>query len=574
MNNIRKRLAALSLALLTLLTPGVSGNASEQEFEIGDVTGDGIINTTDALMVLRYCCGLEELTDEQQKRADVDGSGSIDSVDAIMILQYSIGLPNVGVDDTDSEVPVTPDDTDSDDVEPDVSNGFGDNAIEDTSINVSGTNYTVPAGMTLYITADSGVKFGSTNTNVADVDGNGLVLAKKKGTTRIIALKGSRKRTINLTVTDAEPIRSVYTSPNSASLGSTVKLIATTDQTRSAVRFDVNVNGRIVSVNATEKTADDAHGIYQWTGYMTAETSGTFDVVASSEKNGLWTTCGRGKTTAFVSNSSSPSETSLNTLRASDDVIGLISKYEGCLAEAEIDPIAYGTVMNYGYGLVIYGGDMFYNNSSQSECFSDFVNEINEKIYSRYVNEYLQSNGIRYNQYQFDSLVSFVYNLGVYSLQNAGLKSVLLNCYGPSETTDDTDDDSAIVNVSTSLNIRSGPGTNYSIIGTLSSGERVTVLDPTPENEIWIKIKTEKDVVGYCSSNYLLIGASGSERNFNYINQNALINEVLAWHHAGGKCYKGLLYRRIDELEVFLYGDYAQDGYLNKHGWTYPSCIR
>ena len=56
-----------------------------------------------------------------------------------------------------------------------MSNGFGDNAIEDTSINVSGTNYTVPAGMTLYITADSGVKFGSTNTNVADVDGNGKV---------------------------------------------------------------------------------------------------------------------------------------------------------------------------------------------------------------------------------------------------------------------------------------------------------------------------------------------------------------------------------------------------------------
>ena len=88
-------------------------------------------------------------------------------------------------------------------------------------------------------------------------------------------------------------------------------------------------------------------------------------------------------------------------------------------------------------------------------------------------------------------------------------------------------------------------------------------------------VKTYSDVVGYCSSDYLIFGSSDSgERNFNYINSDDLIEEVLQWHHAGGNCYLGLLYRRIDELEVFLFAEYVQDGYLNKHSWAYPDCIR
>lgn len=583
MDSIRKRLAALSLAAVSLfqLLP-ITGSAAE-DYILGDVSNDGKISVIDALEILRYEAELSVLTERQSLAADINEDGSVNLVDALHIMRYVSNMSTNLTDPVPSDMvtpgsstqsPSSDTDTNSDsdtdnEFEPETSNGFGDNAKEDTSITVSGTSYTVPAGMTLYVTGASGVTWGSTNTNVATVDSNGLILAKKAGTVKIIALKGNSKRTVNVTVTPAEPIRTVYSSPNSAVKGSTVTFIATTDQTRTGVRFDVNINGSVQTVYATEKTADNDHGIYTWKGTLTASTAGTFDVTAYSEKNGSWTTCDNGTTTMFVSEKTSVTEPSLTTLRASDDVIKLISQYEGGISEAEYDPLAYGNVMNYGYGVTISAGTKFYNKAAMSEYFADLVNQVNENVYSKYVNEFLQTNSIKYNQYQFDSLVCFTYNLGVYSLQNSGLKSILLNCY---ESGSATTGGTATVTAS-ALNVRSGAGTNYSVIGTLANGTVVTVVDPTMVNSVWVKVKTSSGLVGYCSSNYLTFGSASGARNFNYINKNSLITEILAYHHAGGQCYWGLLYRRIDELELFLYGDYTQDGSKNKYGWTYPTCI-
>ena len=546
---------------------------------LGDVTGDGKITPTDSLLVLRYVCDLERFSELQKELADFDENGKVNSADGLLIHRKSLSIDE-NKKSSDTDKPIIPDtesekDSETASSEKDTdenSNGYGDDAEEDYSIVVSGTKYTVPAGMTLYVTCDDYVDWGSTNTAIATVDDNGLILAKKPGKVNIIALEDDCKRTIEVTVTEAEPIRTVYASPNSAAKGDTVKLIATTDQTRTNVRFDVDINGRVQTVYAQDKTADDSHGIYTWTGCIKADTSGTFDVTAYAEKNGSWGSCDNGETTMFVSSSNSSTQVSLNTLRASDDVIRMISLYEGGLTEAEYDPIAYGDVMNYGYGVVIYAGDMFYNRASMSEYFADLVNQVNERIYSRYVNEFLQEYGIKYNQNQFDALVCFVYNLGVYSLQNSGLKSVLLDCYEPTEN-DKEDNNTATVSVDGYLNVRSGPGTNYSVIGTLNNGDKVTILDPEKKNGVWLKIKTASGLEGYCSSNYLIIGSYSGDRNFNYIDEDDLIDELLAYHHAGGVCYWGLVYRRIDELEMFIYADYIQDGWQNKHGWTMPDCI-
>lgn len=589
MESIRKRLVALSLATVTLLQVPLMATATEatdtpsakssivQPYDRGDVTGDGRITLIDAMNVLRHSVGLDILEGDAKKAADVNLDERANSLDALIIQRFVAGIisdfDNINSDiiqkpNTDTDTTVTDSDIDSEETDTDI---FGGNAEEDTSITVSNTSYSVPAGMTLYVTAGSSVTWGSTNESIATVDSNGLILAKAPGTVKIVALKGDKKRTINVTVTESEAIRTVYSSPNSASKGSTVKLIATTDQTRTNVRFNVNVNGKLETVYASEKVADNEHGIYTWTGYITANTSGTFEVIASSEKNGSWTTCNNGKTTMFVSSSTSSTQVAHNTLRASDAVIEMISLYEGGLTEAEIDPLAYGTVMNYGYGVVIYAGDKFYNRASMSEYFADLVNQINENSYSSYVNNFLQENGIKYNQHQFDALVCFVYNLGVYSLQNAGLKSILLNCYEPSA--DKGDDSVATVDVNGYLNLRSGAGTNYSVIGKLYDGTKVTILDPTMVNGVWLKVKTEDGLVGYCSSDYLIFGSSSGTRNFNYIDSDELIEELLCWHHAGGNCYWGLLYRRIDELELFIQGDYTKDGYANKNYWDIPDCI-
>ena len=559
-------------------------SADGADYILGDVTGDGKLSPIDSLIVLRYVCGRESLTELQKELGDFDKNGRVNTADALLIHRKSLGIDVDITNNTDTDKRTQPDtesEKDSEvvasdneeDYNDDYSNGYGDNAEEDYSITVSGTKYSVPAGMTLYVTCDDYVDWGSTNTEIATVDDNGLILGKKPGKVNIIALEGDYKRTIEITVTPAEPVRTVYASPNSAAKGETVKLIATTDQTRTGVRFDVDIQGSVQSVYATEKTADNAHGIYTWVGYIKTNTAGSFDVTTYAEKNGSWSSCDNGETTMFVSSRTSASEVAKNTLRASDDVIRMISQYEGGLEEAEYDPIAYGDVMNYGYGVVIYAGDMFYNKASMSEYFADLVNQVNEKIYSRYVNEFLQENNIKYNQNQFDALVCFVYNLGVYALQNSGLKSALLNCYEPSAT-EQIDTNTATVSVDGYLNVRSGPGTNYSVIGKLYNGDKVTILDPNKQNEIWLKIETSSGLVGYCSCNYLVIGGTYTGgRNFNYIDKADLIDELLAYHHAGGQCYWGLVYRRIDELEMFFYADYVQDGWQNKHDWPLPGCI-
>lgn len=47
--------------------------------------------------------------------------------------------------------------------------------------------------------------------------------------------------------------------------------------------------------------------------------------------------------------------------------------------------------------------------------------------------------------------------------------------------------------------------------------------------------------------------------DFNYIYKQGLIDKLCQYHHAGGQCVYGLLYRRVDETEMFFYGDYEAD---------------
>jgi hypothetical protein len=54
----------------------------------GDVNGDGVVNTADAMMILRYVAELVELDAKQLKAADVNGDGSVTTADAMLILRY------------------------------------------------------------------------------------------------------------------------------------------------------------------------------------------------------------------------------------------------------------------------------------------------------------------------------------------------------------------------------------------------------------------------------------------------------------------------------------------------------
>ncbi|MGL5329500.1 MAG: SH3 domain-containing protein [Peptostreptococcaceae bacterium] len=70
---------------------------------------------------------------------------------------------------------------------------------------------------------------------------------------------------------------------------------------------------------------------------------------------------------------------------------------------------------------------------------------------------------------------------------------------------------SGTVNTS-SLNVRSGAGTNYSIIDKVYKGDKVDIL--TSSNS-WYKVKLSNGKTGWCSSQYITIGSSSDNNNDN-----------------------------------------------------------
>lgn len=90
---------ALSVGETTITATTVDGGYSAEikiivtaAAQLGDVNGDGYIDSADALLCLRASVGLITLTPEQETAADVNHDGLIDAGDAILILRYDARL--------------------------------------------------------------------------------------------------------------------------------------------------------------------------------------------------------------------------------------------------------------------------------------------------------------------------------------------------------------------------------------------------------------------------------------------------------------------------------------------------
>ena len=58
---------------------------------LGDVNGDGVVTTEDALLILRYTMGLQDLPANRVLAADYNGDGSVTAEDALLILRATMG---------------------------------------------------------------------------------------------------------------------------------------------------------------------------------------------------------------------------------------------------------------------------------------------------------------------------------------------------------------------------------------------------------------------------------------------------------------------------------------------------
>ena len=418
--------------------------------------------------------------------------------------------------------------------------------VSGSYVHISNTSASMPAGKTyLARTQTSYATWASSNPSVATVSDGGFILAKKAGYAVISVSTSSGMATCLVTVSDAAPIRFAYCSPNCAAKGQKVSFIAITDKSRSNVCFKVYYDdGTTKQVNATSKITDGNN--YVWTGYGTFSAAGTYKVVAYSMLNNKWLTCADGTTSAFVANSSNTTTTVCTERRASDEVIDLIAQFEGFLSDIYDDPWTGDPTI--GYGRVIFTGQQFYNHLTKREAFAYLVQTVNNDGYATKMNEFLLGNNIKFNQQQFDALVCLVYNTGTGVVTGSGdIHDALLDC------ADGTGTQSYYYINGSDVNLRQGPGTNTSILTVMDYGTRVTVVAKT--NASWWQIKLSNGTIGYVSTDYISSRTSGN-LDFNYINRSNFIQAMCQYHHAGGECLYGLLYRRIDEVEMFFYGDY------------------
>lgn len=442
----------------------------------------------------------------------------------------------------------------------------------DTEVKINKSTATITAGKTYYngVTSADAVTWSSSDLSVAKVQ-NGFITAVSKGTAVITAHNSKGTKTCLVTVKDAEPVRFAYSTPNTAAIGETISLYAVTDTTRKAVKFDVTIGSKITTVNATEKVKDG--NTFVWKGTVKIDTSGTFDVVAYSKTDGGWKTCTiapeDAKTTIFVRKTADKSKETLENRRPTDEAIELIAGFEGYSSSVYFDKIA-NNIPTIGYGKVIYLGDSFYNDMTKKEAYAYLVQTINEGGFASSVNSYLNKHEIYRNQQHFDSLVSFCYNLGSNILAN---DSDFKRIFTAATVQTDKNGKDAYCNAS-NVNLRSGAGTSFEILATLNNGDVLTLVETDPENN-WYHVKTKDGVEGYVYSDYVTKGklVVSDKHYLSKINKDDFTKLILQYHHAGPTCVWGLLYRRVDELDVFYYGEYTRNGSKNINNFDFKCSV-
>ena len=416
--------------------------------------------------------------------------------------------------------------------------------------------------------ANNSIKWESSNTDAVTVSEYGIIHAKNIGKAEIIATESDdRISKCIVEVIGEDPIRIAYPSNSIVGINKNFEAIAITPKNVDSVKFEVDApGGRFESFCSNKHSSGD---VLVWTKSISIGHEGTAQIKTYAKTNGHWDTRVEGDFNVKIIRSYNENSSSLQERFISKAGAEFISLYEGFVNRVYKDS---ANILTIGYGKKINPYEQFYNNITREEGVAVFSKMLSQGSYAKAVNNFLIKNKIKFNQNQFDALVSFSYNLGYGWLNNGSdLSNILKNCDSGSGG------GSYIgkVNSDNGLNVRSGANTSSKRLCALGNGTVVTVLNDAKKVDNWYKIKTDDGTVGYCYADYLNVTylSGGSKRSLDNINKDEFIKEFSLYHHAGGRCLKDLILRRFHELDMFFYGVYTK--FKNgKYNYPVPECAK
>lgn len=385
---------------------------------------------------------------------------------------------------------------------------------------------------------------------------NGIVTAREVGETFCTSVDLADKKIYKIKVVPSVGLKYLTSEPNNPKKGDILNLYAITDGSVQNVIFKIETNKGSFKVNATEKIPDKNNVIYK--GYFNADYSGEIKITVQILKENQWCEVSNKDLTLNIDNCKSRT----GMWFPSDKCISYIKSKEGFKSKISVDSIA-SSLYDIGYGNLIFPEKPFYDDITSFEATAILTEKLNNGNYNKLLNNFLKINSINVTQNQFDALLSFTYNIGPAWLRESDLRKIILDIKGQGAIK------VAYVNSDTGLNLRMQPNIKGKIIRALRQREKVIVLNS--DNDSWYQVRTSDNKIGFCAKEYLTL-TYDTIKDLESINKKEFSDEFLLYHRAAGRCIKGLLNRRIEELQIFFYNDYNLDGYKNKYNFETPNC--
>ena len=444
--------------------------------------------------------------------------------------------------------------------------------------------------MTLYLDADvSGtVYWSSSNTSVARVDtGSGsqvFVYGVKPGTADVIAKNASGKilTTKTVTVTDPEPVRFAYTTPNVISAGESFDFAAITDSGKTSVKFEIEGLKTYKTNRYTEESNGD-NRVRVFTRTVTINEPGAYTVRAYANSGSGYSKKYR-EFEILVVSTKDKTTTSNESRRISDQMLDAVAQFEGYRPEVYADTLA-GNIPTVGYGYVVEKNTTFYNFLTETEAWAMLADTLNRRGYTTQLNTFIDKNDIKMNQQQFDALVSFSYNVGSgywNSTTKCYLRTILKdNTFAMPKDLSEKNPLSGKV-AAEEITLYADHGGGSAAVKTLKADKKVKIVGYYRNNdtaEAWYRVIVGDDEGWVRSGNITLTSTKGLVRDLAYVDAYTFCSNLLDWHRAGGRCVKGLQTRRLAEAKVFSHGNYeeavksSKNYKKNTYGYELPDCM-